>query len=251
MRDDTDPAVIANDDGRLQAFVVGTNNALYYKTQASPGSSTWSGWTSIGGVIKTDTSPVVARNNDGRLQVFVVGTNNALYYKTQTSPGSNTWSSAWTYLGGGLRDNSDPVVGKNNDGRLEVFRTETVGDIIHGAMVDEYGQETASSAAIQKFNQLAGKNVGVVYFSDRWSNGIQFPSSISQQIKSNGATPFIRMQPSDSYDGHTSSKLTNANIGSWQIRSSDKTVCSGCKGIRTYSHDTVRCRGKWGLVLLE
>ena len=133
MRDDTDPAVIANDDGRLQAFVVGTNNALYYKTQASPGSSTWSGWTSIGGVIKTDTSPVVARNNDGRLQVFVVGTNNALYYKTQTSPGSNTWSSAWTYLGGGLRDNSDPVVGKNNDGRLEVFRTETVGDIIHGS----------------------------------------------------------------------------------------------------------------------
>ena len=41
------------------------------------------------------------------------------------------------HLGGGLRDNSDPVVGKNNDGRLEVFRTETVRDIIHGVMVDD------------------------------------------------------------------------------------------------------------------
>ena len=75
----------------------------------------------IGGVIKADTSPVVARNNDGRLQVFVVGTNNALYYKTQTSPGSNTWSSAWTYLGGSLRANTDPVAIINTDGRLQVF----------------------------------------------------------------------------------------------------------------------------------
>jgi hypothetical protein len=63
-------------------------------------------------------------NSDGRLQVFVVGTNNALYYKTQTSPGSSTWSSAWTSLGGRLTDNSDPVVGKNNDGRLEIFQVE-------------------------------------------------------------------------------------------------------------------------------
>jgi hypothetical protein len=123
LRANTDPIGIANDDGRLQVFAVGTNNQLYYKTQSSPNSNTWSSaWTSLGGGIKADSSPAVAINNDGRLQVFVLGTNNQLYYKTQSSPSSNTWSSAWTFLGGALRDNSDPVVGKNNDGRLEVFQ---------------------------------------------------------------------------------------------------------------------------------
>ena len=77
--------IIANEDGRLQMFVVGTNNALYYKTQTSSGSRYMVRMDLSWGVIKADTSPVVARNNDGRLQVFVVGTNNALYYKTQTS----------------------------------------------------------------------------------------------------------------------------------------------------------------------
>ena len=122
LRASTDPIGIANNDGKLQVFVVGTNNQLYYKTQSSPNSNTWSSaWTSLGGGIKADTSPAVARNSDGKLQVFVVGTNNQLYYKTQSSPNSNTWSSAWTSLGGGLRDNNDPAVVPNADSRLEAF----------------------------------------------------------------------------------------------------------------------------------
>jgi predicted Zn-dependent protease len=122
LRDSTDPAVIATDDGRLQVFVVGTNNQLYFKTQTSPGSSTWSSsWTSLGGGVKADTSPAVARNSDGRLQAFVVGTNNQLYYKTQSSPNSDSWTSGWTSLGGGLRANTDPIGIADNDGRLQVF----------------------------------------------------------------------------------------------------------------------------------
>ena len=122
LRGGTDPAVIANSDGRLQVFVVGTDNAVYYKTQTSPGSSTWSSsWTSLGGGVKADTGPAVARNTDGRLQAFVLGTNSALYYKSQSSPNSNTWSSSWTTLNGTLRDNSDPAVVPNSDGRLDAF----------------------------------------------------------------------------------------------------------------------------------
>ena len=122
LRANTDPIGIANNDGRLQVFVVGTNNQLYYKTQSSPNSNTWSSaWTSLGGGIKADTSPAVARNSDGKLQVFVVGANNQLYYKTQSSPNSNTWSSAWTSLGGGLRDNNDPAVVPNANSRLDAF----------------------------------------------------------------------------------------------------------------------------------
>ena len=122
LRANTDPVVIANSDGRLQVFVVGTNNQLYYRSQTAADSSSWtSSWTSLGGAIRADTSPAVARNNDGRLQVFMIGTDNALYYKTQTAAGSSTWSSAWTSLGGSLRDNSDPKVVPNADGRLDAF----------------------------------------------------------------------------------------------------------------------------------
>ena len=122
MRANTDPIGIANNDGRLQVFVVGTNNQLYYKTQSAPNSDTWAtAWTSLGGGIKADTSPAVARNSDGRLQVFVVSTNNQLQYLAYTAAGSSTWSSAWTSLGGGLRANTDPIAIANNDGRLQVF----------------------------------------------------------------------------------------------------------------------------------
>ncbi|MGB7635684.1 MAG: discoidin domain-containing protein, partial [Nitrososphaeraceae archaeon] len=119
---DADLAIAMNNDGRLQVFVVGTNNQLYYKTQSSPNSNTWSSaWTSLGGGIKADTSPAVARNSDGMLQVFVVGTNNQLQFRAQTTAGSSTWSSAWTSLGGGLRANTDPIGIANNDGKLQVF----------------------------------------------------------------------------------------------------------------------------------
>lgn len=120
VRTNSDPAVIINSDGRLQVFVVGTDNRLYYRTQTTPGSNTWSGYQSLDGGVDPNTSPVVERNLDGRLQVFVVGTNNALWYRTQSSAGSNTWS-GWQSLGGGLRDNSDPAVVRNSDGRLQVF----------------------------------------------------------------------------------------------------------------------------------
>ena len=121
MAPNSNVAVAMNSDGRLQVFVVGTNNQLYNKVQTATDSSTWTGWTSLGGGVKSDTTPAVARNGDGRLQVIVVGTSNQLYYKTQTSPGSSTWSSSWTSLGGGLRASTDPIAIANDDGRLQVF----------------------------------------------------------------------------------------------------------------------------------
>ena len=87
IRLNSDLALAMNNDGRLQVFMIGTDNALYYKTQTAADSSStlMSSWTSLGGAIRADTSPAVARNNDGRLQVFMIGTDNALYYKTHGS----------------------------------------------------------------------------------------------------------------------------------------------------------------------
>lgn len=72
-----------NSNGRLKVFIVGTNNALYYKSQTAAGSSSWSGWTSLGGGINDNTtSPAMTVNGDGRLRVFVIGTNNQVYHKS-------------------------------------------------------------------------------------------------------------------------------------------------------------------------
>ena len=80
FRAKTDPIGIANNDGRLQVFVIGTKNSGTTKQPPHltviPGPHHGLLW--VEG-IKADTSPAVARNSDGRLQVFVVGTNNQLY----------------------------------------------------------------------------------------------------------------------------------------------------------------------------
>ncbi|MBV9667162.1 MAG: hypothetical protein JO327_03430 [Nitrososphaeraceae archaeon] len=47
---------------------------------------------------------------------------------------------------------------------------------------------------INQFNSLAGKKIGLCYFSDNWYKGITFPLPQCQQIRAAGAVPFIRMQ---------------------------------------------------------
>ena len=81
------------------------------------GSSTWTGFTGLGGNFIGD--PAVARNSDGRLEVFVIGADHALYHNFQQTAGSTTSWSGFTKLGGYVISN--PAVGQNSDGRLEVF----------------------------------------------------------------------------------------------------------------------------------
>ena len=120
IKDESDPAIIANADGRLQAFVVGADNALYYKSQVSAGSNIWSDWQPLSGALRDNSDPAVARNSDGRLQVFVIGPSNTLFYKSQVSAGSTTWSE-WQSIGGSIDPNTSPVAARNSDGRLQVF----------------------------------------------------------------------------------------------------------------------------------
>ncbi|MGH9985106.1 MAG: matrixin family metalloprotease, partial [Nitrososphaeraceae archaeon] len=74
LRDNSDPVVVANSDGRLDAFVIGSsNNQLYHKSQNTPGGTTsWSQYDSLGGNIAPNTSPALASNSDGRLELFVI-----------------------------------------------------------------------------------------------------------------------------------------------------------------------------------
>jgi len=84
IKADTSPAVARNNDGRLQVFVVGTNNQLYYKTQTAAAGSSWSEWSPLGGGAALSSSPQVAMNQNGGLVAFIIGSNNnGLFYKVQ------------------------------------------------------------------------------------------------------------------------------------------------------------------------
>ena len=197
VRDRTSPAVVANSDGRLQAFVVGTNNQLYYKTQSSPNSSTWSSsWTSLGGGIKVDSSPGVARNNDGRLQAFVVGTNNQLYYRTQSLPNSNTWSSSWTSLGGTFRENTDPAVVPNSDGRLDAFvvNPKTTGPANQPPTADSKSVSTGIDTAVDITLSGSDPNSDSITFSI-----VQQPTH--GQLSSISAQNVVKYTPTTGYNG--------------------------------------------------
>ena len=98
----SDPAVVCNSDGRLEAFARGTDGALWHIWQTAPHAGPWSGWASLGGIITTNPAAVV--NSDGRIEVFARGTDNALWHIWQTAPHSGPWS-GWVFLlGGGHRE---------------------------------------------------------------------------------------------------------------------------------------------------
>lgn len=66
--------------------------------------------------------------------------------------------------------------------------------VIQGAMTDSSGNEDANANLVNSFNNLAGKKIGVAYFSDNWFHGIHFPFDKCISIRTTGAVPFIRIQ---------------------------------------------------------
>jgi hypothetical protein len=116
------PTVVENQDGRLEVFTVGADEALWHIWQTAP-NGPWSSWASLAKPANGGVNPLVSAhvNDDGRLEVFAINRDGALWHIWQTTP-SGPWST-WASLGmpEGI---SMPVVSQNQDGRLEAF---TVG----------------------------------------------------------------------------------------------------------------------------
>src|SRR5207244_5737191 len=115
-------AVSQNLDGRLEAFTIGSDGALWHIWQTTP-NGTWSKWASLGlpKAVSITSPPTVEKNKDGRLEVLVSGHDGALWHIWQTVPG-NGWGN-WDSLGTppNIAINSSPFVSENDDGRLEAF----------------------------------------------------------------------------------------------------------------------------------
>ncbi len=121
-------AVAPNPDGRLQAFVVGTNGQTYSSWQQSPNGQ-WSPWAALGGTLALPAGAPLsaARDAGGELQLFAVSTGGQAYFASQSSANGN-WN-PWAALGGGLAlPPAAPVtVAANADGRLQAFAVNSVG----------------------------------------------------------------------------------------------------------------------------
>jgi len=133
----TTPLVSANDDGRLEAFVIGSDRALWHIWQTAPGAP-WGGWASLGGPPTGNMVlyPFLRKNDDGRLEVFVtaeshsaVGVTGTLWHVWQVAP-NGPWG-AWASLGKPTANISAPTVRKNDDGRLEIFVNGSDGALWH------------------------------------------------------------------------------------------------------------------------
>jgi len=131
-------SVHVNDDGRLEAFAIGSDEALWHIWQLAPNGS-WSNWNSLNKPSGTGniTTPLASQNQDGRLEAFAIGSDGALWHIWQTTPGG-TWGN-WFSSGGPARSNPNRTyafVRKNADGRLEVFLMIETADEPFGTNVN-------------------------------------------------------------------------------------------------------------------
>ena len=124
-----DPVVVRNGDGRLEVFMIGNNYTLFHMWQQTQGSSNqWSAWDPVGGITgwSPRKRPAVALNPDYILELFMMGPEGQLWHTWQTSTNSGKWPSNWTQfgtppIGTQWPPGNNPAIGRNQDGRLELF----------------------------------------------------------------------------------------------------------------------------------
>jgi hypothetical protein len=112
-------ALGANEDGRLEAFVVGGNAVPYHIWQLKPNGPAWSSWDALGDASLPPVSAVtLASRADKSLVLFLMRLDGQLSYRAQTGPNGG-WGPP-VHLGG--TDLQWPcVAAPHSDGTLEVF----------------------------------------------------------------------------------------------------------------------------------
>jgi hypothetical protein len=113
------PALVANFNGSLEAFVVRTDHSVWHRGQRHPGG--WSDWAPLGRPGSGTMGPLsVSDNSDGNLELFVNDVDGVVWHLAQQDSGG--WSS-WESLGipGGLSARNGLATVRGVDGRPEVF----------------------------------------------------------------------------------------------------------------------------------
>lgn len=114
-------------EGRLHAFMQGTDSAFWYRAQTIAGNSTtYSGWTSLGGCLLS--TPVSAVTTQGQIEVFGQGCDTGLWRNTlagwnriDLTGGAPAWLPY-----------EEPDVARDVNGRLHLFMRDTSGIVWRG-----------------------------------------------------------------------------------------------------------------------
>jgi len=114
------PAVSTWGASRTDAFVRGSDNALWHRSWDG---TTWTAWDSLGGTLTSNPAAVSWGTN--RIDVFVRGTDSALWHR---SFDGTTWS-AWDSIGGIAT--SSPSVGSWGPNRLDITVRGTNNGLWH------------------------------------------------------------------------------------------------------------------------
>jgi hypothetical protein len=128
-----------NADGRLEMFAVGEDNALWQKWQIAPNNGWVDAWQSLGkprsgtnAVLDLTGQFTLGINQDGRQEVFAVAVHDASFlqiwqiWQTVPNGGWSGWGKlpsifAGTGSLGSVRSSDRITVGRNEDGRQELF----------------------------------------------------------------------------------------------------------------------------------
>ncbi|MFQ5708205.1 MAG: hypothetical protein ACE5HO_12180, partial [bacterium] len=121
-----------NADGRLELFAVCSDGALWHIWQKRPNES-WGKWKRLGSPanVKLAGRPVLSQNQDGRMEIFLLAQGGVVWHRWQTHPNGG-WSK-WKSLGSPATSKllSVPRLGRNQDGRLELFAIGSEGGLWH------------------------------------------------------------------------------------------------------------------------
>jgi hypothetical protein len=131
--------IIANSDGRLEMFGIGSNNDVWHNYQGSPNSG-WNGWIDMANG-NSIAGPAVGKDKDGRLELFAATGSGKVWHNFQTVGGGGAWF-GWGSQGGPSVTNMVPL--SNADGRLEVFGIGNNGDVWHEWQTAANGSWTTS-----------------------------------------------------------------------------------------------------------
>lgn len=136
--------VARNADGRLELFYIDANFGVSHRWQTAPNNG-WSAEARLG-TTEQARSFEVEINLDGRLELFYIGTDGNFYHKWQSSANSSQWSQEHKLSQTQGEEISVPYrvrefklgrnrtgrIGKNIDGRLELFYTSSANyNIFH------------------------------------------------------------------------------------------------------------------------
>jgi hypothetical protein len=167
------PAVVVNEDGRLEVFARGADRRMHHIWQAAP-NGRWAGtWTALpGGPASAGDpgqsvavaghasgrldifdqlgaggsfagAPVLARNRDGRFEIFARDRRGVLHRVWETAP--DLWHDTWEVIGGSPVT-GDAAVALTVDGRLAIFACSPLRELLHAWQAEPGGSFTAWSS---------------------------------------------------------------------------------------------------------